>query len=130
MSEVVFEVGELDGPREPPRWSRRVRDSAYVGLVGLARSVGQKLQGLQFGSSEALAAQPPVDGRAELEQVVEQSRGASVWRDRGRDPLDVIDYAVAEAVALTFVITDGDCVRDRGFHGPAFNFSCTSICWR
>ena len=126
---MVLEIGELHGPREPSGWSWRVRDPADVGLVGLARSVRQKLQGLQLGTSEAFVAQPPADGGAALEQVVEQGRGAGVWGDGGRDPLEVVDYAVAKAVALTFMVSAGDCVRDSGFHGRFFNFSCTSICW-
>jgi hypothetical protein len=120
VGEMVLEIGELHGPREPSRWPWRIRDPAYVGLVGLARSVRQQLQGLQFGISEAFAAQSPADGGAEFEQVVEEGRGAGVWRDSGRDPFDVVDYAVAKAVALTFMVSAGDCVRDRGFHGPSF----------
>src|SRR5450631_3867269 len=123
---MVLEVGELHRPREPSRWSWRIRDPADVGLVGLARSVRQKLQGLKFGTSEVVfAAQPPADGGAALEQLVQQGRGAGVRRDSGRDPLDVVDDAVVKAVALTFMVSAGDCVRDRGFHGPSFNFSCT-----
>ena len=98
---MVLEVGELHDPREPSRRSWRVRDPADVDLVGLARSVRQQLQGLQLGTSEALAAQLPARGGTELEQVVEQRRGAGVCRDSGRDPLDVIDHRIAEAVALT-----------------------------
>ena len=130
VGEMVLGIGELHGPREPSGWSWSVRDVAYVRLVGLVRTVRQKLQGLQFGTSEAFADQPPADGGAALGQVVEQGHGAGVWRDGGRDPFDVLDHAVAEAVALTFMVSAGDSVRDRGFHGPSFNFSCTSIWWR
>ena len=52
---------------------------------------------------------------------MEQRRGARVRRDSGRDPLDVIDYRIAEAVALTHMVSTGDCVRDLRFHGPSFN---------
>jgi hypothetical protein len=78
VGEMVLEVGDLHDPREPSRWSWRVRDPADVGLIGLTRSVRQKLQSLQFGTSEAFAAEPPADGRAELKQVVEQGRGAGL----------------------------------------------------
>ena len=127
---MIVEVGELHDPRERSRRSRRVRDPADVDLVGLARSVRQQLQGLQLNMSEALAAQPPADGGTALEQVVEQGRGARVRRDRGRDPLDVVDYTIAKAIALTHMVSTGDCVRDLSFHGPSFNFSCISTCWR
>src|SRR5450755_4132572 len=117
---MVLEVGELHGPREPSRWSWRVRDPLYVGLVGLARSMRQKLQGVQFGTSDPVAAQLPARGGAELEQVVQQGRSAGVWRDGGRDPLDVVDDAIAKTVALTFMVSADDCVRDQGFHDPPF----------
>jgi hypothetical protein len=119
VGEIVLEVGELHDPREPPRRSWRVRDPAYVDLVGLARSVRQQLQGLLFGSSEALPAQLPARGGAELEEVVQQRRGPGVCRDGGHDPLDVIDHRIAEAVALTDMVLTGDCVGDLGFHGPS-----------
>jgi hypothetical protein len=92
--------------------------------------VRQKLQSLHFGTGEAFAAQPPTRGGAELEQIVEQRRGAGILRDCGRDPLHVIDYAIAEAVALTYMVLTSNSVRDRGFHSPSFNFSCTSTCSR
>ena len=127
---MVLEVSELHDPREPSRRPWRIRDPAYVDLVGLAASVPQKLQGLQFGTSEAVAAQPPADGRTELEQVVQQGRGARVWRNSGRDPLDVIDHGIAKAVALTYMVSPRDLVRDLRLHSPSVNFNCTSICWR
>ena len=129
MGEMILKVGELHDPRERPRRPSRVRDPTDVDLVRLTRSVRQQLQGLQLIMGEALAAQPPADGGTELEQVVEQGRGARVRRDGGRDPLDVVDHTIAEASALTHMVSTGDCVRDLRFHGPSFNVSCISICW-
>ena len=98
---MVLEVSELHDPREPSRRPWRVRGPAHIDLVGLARNVPQKLKRLQLGSSEVRAAELPARGGTELEQVVQQSCGAGVWGDSGRDPLDVIDHLIAEAVALT-----------------------------
>ena len=130
MSEMILKVGELHDPGERAGRPWRVRDPTDVDLVRLARSVRQQLQGRQLNIGEALAAQPPTDGGTALEQVVEQGRGARVRRDGGRDPLDVVDHRIAEAIALTHVVSTGDCVRDLRFHGPSFNVSCISICWR
>ena len=76
--------------------------------------------------------QPPARGRTDLEQVMEHGRGAGVWGDRGRDPLEMVDDTIAEAVALTSMVLTSDSMRDLGFHGPSFGFgfSCISICWR
>jgi hypothetical protein len=60
-----------------------------------------------------------------LEEVVQQSRGAGVRGDSGRDPLDVIDYRIAEPVGLTHMVSTGDSVRDPRFHGPSLKLSCT-----
>jgi hypothetical protein len=51
---------------------------------------------------------------------VQQGCGAGVRRDRGRDPLEMVDHGIAKAVALTFMVLSGDSVCDLGFHGPSF----------
>ena len=58
---------------------------------------------------------------------MEQSRGAGVRGDRGRDPLEVIDDRIAEAVALTYMVLTGDWVRDLGFHGPSFGLASAAL---
>ena len=118
VGEMVVEVSELHDPREPSRRAWRIRDPAHVDLVGLAWRVGQKLEGFQLGRGEALAPQLTGRGGTELEQVVEKCRGLSVWGDSGRDPLEMVDDRIAEAVALAFMGLAGDAARGRGFHGP------------
>jgi hypothetical protein len=114
---MVVEVSELHAAREPTRRPRRLRDPAHVGLVGLAWSVRQKLQGVQLNTGEALVCQPSARGGTELKQVVEKCRGVGVWRDSGRDPREMVDDRIAEAVALAFVFLTGNGVRERGVHG-------------
>jgi hypothetical protein len=36
----------------------------------------------------------------------------------GRDPREMVDARIAEAVALAFMCLAGDAARGRGFHGP------------
>jgi hypothetical protein len=46
-----------------------------------------------------------------LEEVVQQSRGAGVRGDSGRNPLDVLGHRIAKPVALTHMVSTGDlCV--------------------
>ena len=42
---------------------------------------------------------------------------AGVRRDSGRDPREMVDERIAEAVALAFVFLTGNGVRERGVHG-------------
>jgi hypothetical protein len=115
---MVVEVGDLHDPCEPSGRARRVRDPAHVDVVGLVRGVGQQLQGVQLDRGEALVSQLAARGGTELEQVVEKCRGLGVWRDSRRDPREMVDDRIAEAVALAFMGLAGDAVCGRGFHGP------------
>ena len=50
---------------------------------------------------------------------MKQRNGAGVRRDNGRDPLDVVDHAIAETGALIYMVLTGDSVSNLGFHGPS-----------
>ena len=66
MGEMILEVGELHGPREPSRRPWRVRDPADVGLVGLARERGLAVAGGGGGAEgggRGADLQPAVLGR-------------------------------------------------------------------
>jgi hypothetical protein len=52
---------------------------------------------------------------------VEKCRGLRVCRDGGRDPREMVDDRIAEAVALAFVVLTGNAVSDSGVHGPSFH---------